>query len=111
MHGLVKPWFGLVWFGLVWFGFFARGLAVVFDLVRFGSGELSYIQNHDVLILMCIYPIYPTQQCFICTCEYVLYKNFADFLRKSAKTFLSICIHMYTPRNAIEYLGHCGFAI
>src|SRR5208283_686849 len=47
----------MVWFGLVWFGF-ARGLAVVFDLVRFGSGELSYIQNHDVLILMCIYPIH-----------------------------------------------------
>ena len=42
----------MVWLnhGLVWFGF-ARGLAVVFDLVRFGSLKLSYIQNHGVLIL------------------------------------------------------------
>ena len=31
---------GLGLFGLVWFGF-ARGLAVVFHLVKFGSGELS----------------------------------------------------------------------
>jgi hypothetical protein len=38
--GLVKPWFGLVWFGLDWLGL-ARGLAVVFDLVKFGSRKFS----------------------------------------------------------------------
>jgi hypothetical protein len=67
VHGLVKPWFGVVWFGLVRFGF-ARGLAVVFDLVKFGSRELNS-HTYKIMGVMNdphLYLSYP-QQRFICT--------------------------------------------
>ena len=97
--------------GLVWFGF-ARGLAVVFDLVKFGSLKLSYIQNHGVLTLTCIYPIYLLNSVLYVRANMFCIKiSPISFGNRQKLSCLYAYIRMYTPRNAIEYLVHCGFAI